>query len=1029
MNSTSPPENLTEQGQKTSWYTSRLGWKLAGLVFLGILVIETLILWPSYLNHRESLIAQTASLGRAGKGALISMIQEGEPDSVLLHAGNYLLADPDVVGGAICGSDHKCSVQFGEEVGHSLSEHDEDGDFYHEHESRMETISSIRTVDGIYRVVLIMDTTAVEEEARSYIVRVAGLVALISAVITGIVMISVNRVVLKPLMTLKDRFEEATGGDSHYEDLVIVHRRNDEIGDVLDDFNLMITEKARQESWRQQVEEETKWLARFPAENPSPVIRVSLEGNILYANRAAERIVSTITKPANRKTLQEALNHAFGSEKIITLKQTVLNKTYALLMVPIVGEGYINIYGSDVTGFEKSQRELAEAKDKLEQRVAERTEDVLTARQRLLDAIEVIDDGFAYFGPDEKLILFNSKFQNLYGRTNKVVREGSTLEEIIQYGLSTGLFPQSEENEESWLQARLEKHRNPTGEPLFLATSDGNTYRVQDFPSKEGGVVLIRTDITDFVEQTNELAKAKQKAEDASRAKSDFLATMSHEIRTPMNGVMGMANLLLDSRLDPQQKAMTRTILDSANSLLSVINDILDFSKIEAGQMELEDTEFRLSETIEGVVDLLQSRARDKGLLIGSYLDPALPRKFKGDEGRLRQVIVNLVVNGVKFTDRGVVNIETTVVDVSGDKTRIRITVTDTGPGIPEDQFDSLFEDFTQLDPSKTRQHEGTGLGLAICRRLLTLMGGEIGVESTVGEGSAFWIELPLLALEGPRSLDDAATPSLTVLLATGDSRTDSNLSRQITAWGSRTEILGETSQNSDQVPNGFDVILVDGESLGDRANARRFARAQAHGAYVVVLSGGPFQSDYINPDKILLRPIRHSDLLDALLSIQKTKRFGKGMIPLETKRSDNASLWESAAGIPSSRILIVEDNPVNQQVIQMMLEKMGHRVDVAGNGAEAVAIARQAPYDLVFMDVHMPDQDGLSATRELRELKGRFEKLPIIALTANVEADVQRQCLDAGMDDYVSKPVRVQALVDVIRKHVLTESYPQPSA
>ncbi len=1004
------------------FYGSRLGLRLAGIIFLSVVALEAIVLIPSYLNEDRILKNESVRIGEVASNALESMIVARNIDQSLASAGEHFTSGNDVVGGAICKDGEGCLTQFGEGIGDVDQIPVADGNYERADQRRLLVVRNLKTGDGDYRIVVSLDTTWINEALFAYVVRVSALVAIIGFGLTLATMICVGRIVLRPLMHLSKNLSGALANPENPDDYKIQHNRNDEIGRLLNRFNSILEDHAAREKNKREADEQALWLARFPEEDPSPIIRLTPEGQVLYANAASAKLVEAIITGEARRSLLASIELAQETNAPVTLTRQAGATVYRLLLTPIKGENYLNIYASDITEMVRTRDELAKSKTELEDAVVQRTAELQTIQQRLTDAIESMDDGFAYFGPDGKLALFNARYRVSYEGSEAIIKVGSTLEDILRFGMANGWYPGSEKDPEAWIQNRLSIRKEATGQPWITRTNSGRYYRVRDYRTKDGGCVTVRVDVTDQLRQAEEFASAKEAAEEASRAKSEFLATMSHEIRTPMNGVMGMANLLMDSDLKPQQRSMTRTILESANSLLTVINDILDFSKIESGKIDLEVGEFQLDYSIEGAVELLQSRAREKNLVLGSIIDPAMPQLFQGDEGRLRQVIINLAGNGVKFTQSGSVTIEARVVSVDQDKTRIRVSVHDTGPGIPEEMFSKLFSDFSQLDGSRSREHEGTGLGLAISRRLIELMGGEIGVDSTIGEGSTFWFEIPLVALEGPKYGENDAIPSLNVLVHAGDGRTDAVLERQVKAWGAKAEVLGEEHRQGRGLPRDFDAAIVDAAFLGDFKTAREFALIQAHGTAIIAMAQDEFSSADIRPDRVVMKPVRQSDLFDAVMQVHRANS-GKRPIPsTEHRRLEDRSIRERSQGVPVSRILVAEDNPVNQQVIRMMLTKMGHTIDVAGNGAEAVALARQAPYDLILMDVHMPEQDGFSATQEIRSLGGRLETVPIVALTANVEAGVEQQCFASGMTGYITKPVRVQSLTDILREQLPRE-------
>lgn len=1009
-------------GGELGWrdlYGSRIGRRLAGIVVLSILAIEIMVLVPAYLHQKQSYRTESIRIAQVAGDALANLVSIDSSGWTVTQAGRRFSSTKEIVGGTVCTLDGACTLQFGEFVGSSDPVPQQDGNFFLTEIDRLKTVRTVATQSGTYRILIGVDTSGARQALFEDLWRIAALVAFISITLAIVILIYVGRIVLRPLMQISGSLSGAMENPDTPEQFVIRHSRTDEIGRLIDRFNTSLQDNATREKNRREAEKQALWIARFPEEDPSPIIRLTPECRILYANEAAQPLAEELTSGETRRSLLASIEIAQEKSESVPMTRQVDGTVYRLLLTPIEGENYLNIYASDVTEMLRAQNELAKAKTALEDAVVQRTAELQTIQQRLTDALDSMDDGFAYFAPDGRLSLLNANYRTPYEDSDDVIKVGATLEEILHHGIAHGWYPGAEDDPEDWLKNRLAIRKKATGQPWITQAKSGRYYRVRDCRTKDGGTVSLRVDVTDQMRQAEEFSAAKEIAEDASQAKSEFLATMSHEIRTPMNGVIGMANLLLDSDLSFQQRSMTRTILESANGLLNVINDIQDFSKIESGMIALEQSEFRLADSIESVVDLLQARAREKGLVVGAMVDPAMPELFKGDEGRLRQVLINLAGNGVKFTQSGSVMIEARTVGEEDGTSRVRVSVHDTGPGIPEKAFGKLFSDFSQLDGSRIREHEGTGLGLAISRRLVELMGGEIGVESTLGKGSTFWFELPLPVLQGPQYGERESIPALKILVHAGDMRTDAVLERQIIAWGGKVEVLGEEQRQREGIAKNFDAAIVDDDYLADFKTARQFAVLQAHGTAIIVLSAGEFSSPDIRPDRIVMKPTRQSDLFDAIMHVHRENTGGRIEPDADHLKKEHDSIRDTAKGIPASRILVAEDNPVNQQVIRMMLAKMGHTIDVAGTGAEAVALARQAPYDLILMDVHMPEQDGFSATREIRALGGKLETVPIVALTANVEDGVEQQCFESGMTGYVTKPIRVQTLTDALREQL----------
>ncbi|PJZ69898.1 hybrid sensor histidine kinase/response regulator [Leptospira perolatii] len=761
-----------------------------------------------------------------------------------------------------------------------------------------------------------------------------------------------------------------------------------------------------------EIEQETSELKNLVSDNQEQVLKAE---TLLEEVKTSKNKLSAILKGDIRdvEKMNLMIDRIAAVERVllkerIAKRVSLLNATFSILGLLLFGTLFIVFYGSFLI-----IKEIREKK--------EITGRLIESESRLLSILDNLPSAFAMYDPKGQILFRNRVFDSkLINPMNREPIEAISL-----------LGPEKSQFIQRMIDISLEK-QGPVDYELELSTTEGEKtfYCVNvpllDLESRVYAICGLFTDITVRKNYEDDLKKAKEEAEKANHAKSEFLAMMSHEIRTPMNGVIGMTELLLDSSISPEQRDFAEIIQKSGESLLSIINDILDYSKIESGTLALENKQFSLLECVEEILDLFRSRAAEKKIDLVHYIDPSVPNLIVGDKLRLRQVFINLIGNSLKFTETGEIFLSSELKKKDGNLFTILFSIHDTGIGIPPEKQRNLFQPFYQVDTSSTRKYGGSGLGLSISSRLVQMMGGKIWVDSEPNQGTTFSFEIQVEGeIEPPRKESDAAYPELVnrKVLIVDDNQTNLRiLSHQLQILGLVTLsaknskeawALLDLGMNPELGIIDYDLETDTGVNFAEELRNKNFQFP------LVLLSS--FSSDQEEKEKIrilfekeLNKPAKKKDVEQTVAEI-----LIKG--GQKSKANTASSYLENQKEFFQSnypfRILVAEDNEINQALAKRILQKLGYDPTIAENGKVVLNKVRESKFEIILMDLHMPDMDGIQATQIIRNTWPQQEQPYIIAMTAAAMQGDRELCLRAGMNDYVSKPIVFDELIHSLRK------------
>lgn len=1022
---------------------SPLAQRVAVTVFLAIIFIEVVILIPSYSKRETDLMSEVSDLATQ----VVRMEFHGDKTLSRAEAASNaaeLLKARHFLGVGVLEKDELIAVagdtDGGVLIGGGAPEGALDGvPFRKLAAGRMEILLA-KDANGLtHDVVVVADVSHIPDSLKQYVLRIGGLVVLISAFVTLVTMVVLWQTFLKRTLALSERMQDVAGNFTEEVKLPLSQtRKNDEIGALWRSFGSMI------KTIRDSVSE-TEDLARFPSENPSPIIRCEPDGKIMYANDAAREIAgffdSGDTETASAE-VRAKVGQAYAKGRQVEFEVTFGSHAYSCFAVPVASRNYVNIYARDVSelkyaeaellqksaDLEKSNEALKATLTGLEVEIANRTRDLVEAndalqKQMLISAeAETRFRAFAasaadwYWEMDKDLrfSFISEGFERVTGtRPSNII--GKRREEMGIEGV----------DDDEWRKHLndLDRHRpfrnfvyprpGPDGSTVYLSI---NGIPIEGDDGTFYGYRGTGSDVTVIREASEELRRAKEMAERAAKARSDFLATMSHEIRTPMNGIIGMSELLRETQLADDQRVFSDTILSSAKGLLQILNDILDLAKFESGGFDLEHISFSLAELVEGVIEPISLQAAQRGNNLAVVLDPKLPWSVAGDPHRLRQVLLNLVGNAVKFTEDGEITVEIVEQYRGANGVTILFDVRDTGIGISAENQERLFKDFSQVDQSITRRYGGTGLGLSISKRLVDLMGGSIGVSSVLGQGSSFRfaLQFPVVQQEAPAD----ETMFLKDVRAAVVDDNDVNLrvmSGYLDGFGVSYALFDDpavalkTITDAANSEASFDVVFLDynmpgmdGVDLAERLTAsipeKSLPKRMLLSSLALTLESGRGPQGLF--DAKVMKPVTRKTLIAGLRAAFGNKSAVAGTVePV------------GIGHIGTPRLLLAEDNPINARIAISMLQNLGCEVDVASDGEEAVDAAAFVPYDLILMDIHMPKMGGIEAATVIKDSGGGNAATPILAVTADVMLDIGSPPMNRLFVGTLTKPYTAQAM------------------